>query len=94
MHSIPPKSYIEKLWIIFQLLCGMCQMHAEGRCHGDISPENILMTSNNWVLFSDIVPWKPTFVQESDHKTFNLFFGENDNNKRCYIAPERFTLED
>jgi len=37
------------------------------------------------------VPFKPAYIYEDDLKTYNLYFGELDNNLRCYIAPERFS---
>lgn len=32
-------------------------------------------------------------MKEDDLKTYNMFFGELDNNQRCYIAPERFKVD-
>jgi phosphoinositide-3-kinase regulatory subunit 4 len=58
--------------------------------HGDIKPSNILITSFNQLLITDQVPFKPAYIREDDLKTYNLYFGELDNNQRCYIAPERF----
>lgn len=49
-----------------------------------------MITSFNQVLLTDILPFKPAYVGEDDLKTYNLYFGELDNNQRCYIAPERF----
>ncbi len=39
---------------------------------------------------ADQVPYKPAYVSEDDLKTYNLYFGEQNNNQKCYIAPERF----
>ena len=36
------------------------------------------------------MPFKPPFMKEDDLKTYNMYFGELDNNLRCYLAPERF----
>lgn len=58
--------------------------------HGDVKPSNILITSFNQLMLADQVPFKPAYVGEDDLKTYNLYFGELDNNQRCYIAPERF----
>jgi len=58
--------------------------------HGDIKPDNILTTSYNWLFIADQVPYKPSHIREDDLKTYNLFFGELNNNQKCYIAPERF----
>ena len=43
LHCI---SEIEKKWICFQLLQGLNQIHSKYKCHGDIKPNNILITSN------------------------------------------------
>ena len=61
--------------------------------HGDIKPENILHTSYNWVFLTDMVPYKPAYLKDDDLKLYNAFFGELDNNQRCYLAPERFKSE-
>ena len=83
-------SLIEKKWIIFQLLCGISQIHKESFVHGDIKPENVLVTSFNQVYITDMVSYKPTFIQSEDITAYNNRFGELDNNRRCYMAPERF----
>lgn len=44
-------------------------------------------------MLTDMVPFKPAYICEDDLKTYNLYFGELDNNQRCYIAPERFSSE-
>jgi phosphoinositide-3-kinase regulatory subunit 4 len=56
------------------------QIHQEKSVHGDIKPDNIVMTSYNWLFLTDQVPYKPTFLREDDLKVYNLFFGELDNN--------------
>jgi phosphoinositide-3-kinase, regulatory subunit 4 len=86
--SIPRLTMIEKKWLVFQILCSVGQLHMEGQTHGDIKPENFLITGYNWVFLSDILPYKPTYIQKDNWKTFNIYFGENNN--ACYFAPERF----
>ena len=39
------------------------------------------------------MPYKPACMKEDDLKTYNMYFGELDNNLRCYLAPERFKVE-
>jgi phosphoinositide-3-kinase regulatory subunit 4 len=58
--------------------------------HGDIKPSNIMITSFNHLMLTDQLPFKPAFISGDDLKTYNFYFGELDNNQRCYIAPERF----
>lgn len=98
---------IEKLWLTFQLLNAVSQLHSKAVTHGDIKPENVVLTSYNWLFLTDFITldnvyevgggendkrfmnYKPTYVQEDVWNMYNRFFGEFDNNKRCYIAPER-----
>ena len=40
--------------------------HDEDICHGDINPENIMVTSWNWVVWTDFSPFKPTMIPEDD----------------------------
>jgi phosphoinositide-3-kinase regulatory subunit 4 len=61
--------------------------------HGDIKPDNIMLTSYSWLFVTDQVPYKPAFLRHDDLKAYNAYFGELDNNLRCYIAPERFKTE-
>jgi phosphoinositide-3-kinase, regulatory subunit 4 len=58
--------------------------------HGDLKPDNILVTSFDWVLICDINPLKPVQAFDTDLKTYNMYFGDLDNNNRCYLAPERW----
>ena len=99
---------IEKKWLTFQLLNAVSQLHSKAITHGDIKPENILLTSYNWLFLSDfltveevydvsakddkerrMINYKPTYVKQDVWTIYNMFFGDFDNNKRCYIAPER-----
>ena len=58
--------------------------------HGDLKPANILVSSFDWVFIVDINPLKPVQALDTDLKTYNLYFGDLDNNNRCYLAPERW----
>lgn len=93
-NKIPKMSLAEKKWLIFQLLCAISQTHSVNLVHGDIKPENIMVTSYNHLILTDMVVYKPTFFLESDLMHYNLYYGEMDNNQRCYFAPERFKFKD
>lgn len=94
LNKIPSPSHVEKKWFIFQLLCAISQAHNKDYVHGDIKPDNILITSYNHVFLTDMVCYKPTYVKSDDLKRYNLYYGELENNQRCYFAPERFKDKD
>ena len=81
---------IEKKWLIFQLMCAMEQIHSTGLTHGDIKPDNILITSYDWLYLADMHPYKPKVVMDDNLKRYNKYFGYLDNNSKCYLAPERW----
>jgi len=39
---------------------------------------------------TDLVCYKPAYIDSEDTRSYNLYFGELENNNRCYFAPERF----
>ena len=90
LNKIPSLVLVEQKWFIFQILCAISQIHNEDVIHGDIKPDNFLVTSFNHVFLTDMVCYKPTFVKGDDLKRYNLYYGELENNQRCYFAPERF----
>ena len=85
-------SEIEKKWICFQLLHGLNQIHSRYKCHGDIKPDNILISSKLSAFLSDISVYKPVYLAIEDLQSYNNFFYSNPNdiNNPCYLAPERF----
>jgi serine/threonine protein kinase len=79
----------DKLWLVFQLLEAVATMHACGARHGDLKAENVLLTSWNWLLLSDLAPYKPVYVDLENTADFTYFF-DTCGRRRCYLAPERF----
>ena len=63
--------------------------HSQNICHGDVNPENILITSWNWVVLTDFSPFKPTTIPVDDPADFNYFY-DSMGRRRCCLAPERF----
>lgn len=57
-------------------------------CHGDIKLENIMITSWNWVLITDIASYKPTYLPDDNPADYSFFF-DTSRRRLCYIAPER-----
>ncbi|XP_050537002.1 phosphoinositide 3-kinase regulatory subunit 4 [Daktulosphaira vitifoliae] len=79
----------EKKFIAFQILFALRQCHTLGVCHGDIKLENIMITSWNWVLLTDIASYKPTYLPDDNPADYSFFF-DTSRRRLCYIAPERF----
>ena len=90
LYYLACTSDIEKKWICFQLLQGLSQMHLKDICHGDIKPENILITSKLSVFYSDISVYKPVYLIIENLQLYNDFFYCNSFDRACYLAPERF----
>ena len=81
---------LEKLWIVFQLCNCIDICHSLDVVHGDIRPENIMVTADNWVILTDFSsPFKPVKVPDDDPSDFQYFFGAM-GRQSCYLAPERF----
>ena len=68
LFSRPFLTLIEKNWITFQLLKALQSLHDAGVCHGHLTTENILLTSWNWVLISDVgcQHFKPVALPDDD----------------------------
>ncbi|XP_050436051.1 phosphoinositide 3-kinase regulatory subunit 4 [Adelges cooleyi] len=79
----------EKKFIAFQILFALRQCHTLGVSHGDIKLENIMITSWNWVLLTDIASYKPTYLPDDNPADYSFFF-DTSRRRLCYIAPERF----
>lgn len=52
MNSLQALTYQDQMWFAFQLLCGVSQIHCEGEYHGDIKPQNVMVTSWNWLFIT------------------------------------------
>lgn len=88
----PFLDFIEKMWFAYQMLNCLCHIHASNVCHGDIKSENCLVTSWDWLCFSDPASFKPTYMQEADLTVYKCFFVGSKRDV-CNVAPERFNSE-
>ncbi|CAI5760553.1 unnamed protein product [Candida verbasci] len=81
---------IEKLFIIYQIITIVDNLHSNNIHHGDLRLENFLCSSWNWIYltdFSNII--KPVYIPEDNPNQFSFYFDSSDR-RVCYIAPERF----
>ena len=88
LSTRPFLTFFEKKWIAFQLLKCCQWLHRQAICHGDLKLENILITSNLWVLVSDFAPFKPTTLPDDNPGDFSYFF-DTSRRRTCNLAPER-----
>ena len=87
-HTVPYLKKSEKIWIVFQLLTAVHNIHSSGLFHGDIKSSNVLLTTWNHVLLSDFAWYKPYYLFEDQLSDFQYFFSSSE--KRCCLAPEKF----
>ena len=86
----PYLSQIEKIWISFQILFGVYELHSNNQYHGDLKLENVVLTSYGSVYLTDLAPFKPVYIKKDDSLSYTYYFGSNNNiAKSCNIAPER-----
>lgn len=99
LASRPFLTHVEKLWIIYQLLHALDEVHSRQIVHGFLTTENIGLSSWNWVVLMDLASYKArTALPDNDPSEYLYFFQElnqqgsesTPREKRCYLAPERF----
>ena len=91
IYLIPDLFYIEKIWITFQLLIAVKNLVSLDLVHGDLKPQNVLLTSNLSVYISDFGTYKPAYIYIDDIASYTYYFGSNNSADMggCYLAPER-----
>lgn len=84
-----PLCYIEKLWISYQIIQALNALHEQGFRHGDIKPENVLLTNQLFINLVDHSPYKPERINRNHpHYLIHYFtYGRNS----VFLAPERMT---
>ena len=87
MNDFPELTNYERDWIAYQILRGVQNLHNQGLFHGDIKPENILLTDRLQVQIVDPAPYKPIFIKSSQPNFFLHYFGYLGGS--CCLAPER-----
>ncbi|CCK72331.1 ubiquitin-binding serine/threonine protein kinase VPS15 KNAG_0J02520 [Huiozyma naganishii CBS 8797] len=93
ISSRPYLHQVEKLFIAFQILTALQEIHKLDVTHGDLKLENILPNTWNWISIADFSScYKPVYLPEDNPGEFTFYF---DTSKRrcCYLAPERFSSQ-
>eukprot|EP01059_Diplonema_ambulator_P008056 TRINITY_DN17585_c0_g1_i2.p1 TRINITY_DN17585_c0_g1~~TRINITY_DN17585_c0_g1_i2.p1 ORF type:complete len:1289 (+),score=395.63 TRINITY_DN17585_c0_g1_i2:125-3868(+) len=80
-----------KLWLSYQLIRAVDEMHAAHVPHGDLKVANVMVTSLGWLYVTDMAPFKPSHL--SNPADFSYFF-DTAENRHCTLAPERFVTEE
>ena len=90
IYLLPYFTYVEKVWITFQLLVALNHIYQLDLVHGDLKPENILLTSNLSIFISDFATYKPAYIP-AVNTNYTYYFGSNNSAdiSGCYLAPER-----
>jgi phosphoinositide-3-kinase, regulatory subunit 4 len=70
LSSRPFLTLADKRWLGYQLLVAVNQAHIAGIYHGDIKPENVLLTSWGWLLLADFAPYKPVMLPADNPVSF------------------------
>ena len=87
-HTHPFLTLLEKRWFAYQVLEGLRQLHGGNVRHGDLKTENLLCTSWNWLMLTDVSFYKPTYLPADNPADYSFYF--ETTKRRCYLAPERF----
>ena len=92
ISSLPELTTIDKVFISFQLLYSVYKLTNRAEFHGNITFNNILLTSHLHVFLADPAVYKPTYLQLSDYyRNYIYFFSPQfkRDTDPVYIAPER-----
>ena len=78
LASRPFLTYVEKLWIIYQILQALDTMHTHKVVHGFLTTENIGLSSWNWVVLMDIASSHKarTSLPDDDPSEYLYYFQE------------------
>lgn len=89
IQSMPYLKQIEKMWITFQMIYSVYQLHSKSFCHGDIKTENFCLTTAMTVFLTDAAPYKPAYIPQDELGLISYYFGEVINDRSVCLAPER-----
>jgi serine/threonine protein kinase len=91
LHLRPFMDTQRRLFLVYQLFMSVHELHREfGMSHGDLKPENVLVSSGGWLYITDVAPYKPTTIEAFNPANFEFYF-DNAETRVCCLAPDRFT---
>ncbi|XBW38176.1 hypothetical protein QEN19_003771 [Hanseniaspora menglaensis] len=69
---------IEIRFMIFQIIQTLLHIHDSGVVHGNITPNNIFLTSMDTIVFTDFSFFlKPFYLPEDNPNEYDFYFGRN-----------------
>ena len=81
----------QRLFACYQLLQALVQLHEGCKCtHGDLKPENVLLSTQDWLYIADFCPYKPPLLPTNNPANFEFFY-DNSETRYCCCGPEKFT---
>jgi len=93
MSTRPFLTSLEKKWLVYLIIKALGTTHQNSTVHGDVKPENIMVSSWNWVVLTDFALFKPIYLPDDDTSDYNYYFTATRRGS-CCIAPERFISQE
>jgi len=90
--TVPMLTLIEKHWIMFQLITAVYNLHNLGLYHGEISSNNVLLTTWNHVFLADFAWYAPNYFLEDKIADVKYYYPSAE--RKCNLAPEKFIPKD
>eukprot|EP00924_Labyrinthula_sp_SR-Ha-C_P008255 snap_masked-scaffold_11-processed-gene-7.44-mRNA-1 protein AED:0.34 eAED:0.34 QI:113/0.5/0.33/1/1/1/3/0/1557 len=96
LYTQPFLSFDEKLFVCYQIVKALEQLKSMNISHGSLHPNNIMLSSYNWVIVTDFSCYlKSTYTSNRQINQISRMgitkYGKYEgNNEACYMAPERF----
>lgn len=88
VEEYPPLNDGEKVWIVFQLLNSVLNLHGIGLTHGSLNPDNVFISNGLYVSIGDMAPFKPSHIRADRANAFYHYYTTASRGS-CYLAPEQ-----
>ncbi|EER16776.1 hypothetical protein Pmar_PMAR016664 [Perkinsus marinus ATCC 50983] len=97
LYTQPTLTEMMKLWILYQLVCALAQLHALGRVHGDLKTENVFIVGGSEQVSGLGCCIAEIFSADHSHTIFDLpdalrmhslarSSGRNDKESEAHVA--------